>query len=72
MADALPDDLVVLYQDAFTHFDTDNDGIITTKQLGPLLRFCGENPSEAEIQVHFSLHVLSILRSVEIVGGSGR
>jgi len=50
MEDALPADLVVLYQDAFTHFDTDNDGIITTKKLGPLLRFCGENPSEAEIQ----------------------
>ena len=51
MADNLPADLVVLYQDAFAHFDTDNDGIITTKSLGPLLRYCGENPSEAEVQV---------------------
>jgi len=40
-------------KDAFAYFDTDNDGIITTKQLGPLLRHCGENPSEAEIQVGF-------------------
>lgn len=50
MADVLPADLVVLYQDAFATLDTDNDGIITTKLLGPLLRHCGENPSEAEIQ----------------------
>lgn len=53
MADVLPADLVVLYQDAFVHFDSDNDGIITTKSLGPLLRHCGENPSEAEVQVCF-------------------
>ena len=51
MADTLPGDLVVTYQDAFQHFDTNHTGFIPTKQLGPLLRFCAENPSEAEIQV---------------------
>ena len=51
MADVLPGDLVVTYQDAFQHFDTKASGFIPTKQLGPLLRFCAENPSEAEIQV---------------------
>ncbi len=51
MADVLPSDLVVLYQDAFFEFDTDKDGVILIKQLGPLLRQCGENPSEADIQV---------------------
>ena len=51
MADTLPGDLVVQYQDAFQHFDTNHTGFIPTKQLGPLLRFCAENPSEAEIQV---------------------
>jgi len=50
MADVLPGDLVVTYQDAFQHFDTNHSGFIPTKQLGPLLRFCAENPSEAEIQ----------------------
>ena len=50
MDDQMPADLVVLYQDAFKHFDSDNSGIISTKMLGPLLRYCGENPSEAEIQ----------------------
>ena len=42
----------VLYQDKFASIDTDNDGIITAKSLGLLLRNCGENPSEAEIQVN--------------------
>ena len=51
MADTLPAELVVLYQDSFFFFDTDRTGVISTKQLGPLLRKCGENPSEAEIQV---------------------
>jgi len=50
MADVLPADLVVLYQDAFAHFDSLKNGMISTKLLGPLLRHCGENPSESEIQ----------------------
>ena len=54
MADVLPADLVVLYQDAFAHFDSLKNGMISTKLLGPLLRHCGENPSESEIQVRNS------------------
>merc|ERR1712012_684065 len=50
MADVLPTDLVAVYQDAFAEFDTEKNGIISTKMLGPLLRHCGENPSEAEVQ----------------------
>ena len=46
-----------VFKDAFAFFDTDNDGIVTTKLLGPLLRHCGENPSESEIQV---VHLSSI------------
>merc|ERR1711994_928711 len=38
------------YQDAFAHFDSLKNGMISTKLLGPLLRHCGENPSESEIQ----------------------
>ena len=51
MGEDIPAELVVRYQDAFAHFDTDNDGIIESRLLGSLLKFCGENPSEAEIQV---------------------
>ncbi len=50
MGDVLPSDLVVSYQDAFFNLDTDKDGVILIKQLGPLLRMCGENPTEADIQ----------------------
>jgi Ca2+-binding EF-hand superfamily protein len=61
MADTLPGDLVATYQDAFQHFDTTLTGFISTKQLGPLLRFCAENPSEAEIQVRFLIGMIGNL-----------
>merc|ERR1712038_105218 len=41
---------VTLFQDAFSHFDKTNCGMIPTKMLGQLLRFVGENPSDAEVQ----------------------
>ena len=73
MADTLPGDLVVQYQDAFQHFDTNHTGFIPTKQLGPLLRFCAENPSEAEIQVSESFmkfdqnfHLFTIINKLRI------
>ena len=51
MAGTVPEDLIVQFQDAFQQFDQKGSGIISTKLLGPLLRYVGENPSEAEIQV---------------------
>ena len=60
MADVLPADLVVLYQDAFAHFDSLKNGMISTKLLGPLLRHCGENPSESEIQVRNSFFLVVV------------
>ena len=60
MADVLPADLVVLYQDAFAHFDSLKNGMISTKLLGPLLRHCGENPSESEIQVRNSFFLVMV------------
>ena len=49
--DFLTEDQIGEFQDAFTLFDTDHDGIITTKELGLVLRQVGLNPTEAEIQV---------------------
>jgi len=46
----IPSDLVVLFQDAFAHFDRNRSGMLPTKTLGQLLRYVGENPSEAEVQ----------------------
>merc|ERR1719320_2094824 len=50
MGGTIPGEMLIIYQDAFNHFDCDNCGIIPTKLLGQLLRFVGENPSDAELQ----------------------
>ncbi|XP_052105307.1 calmodulin-beta-like [Mytilus californianus] len=36
-------------KDVFSNFDQDGDGMITTKELGTVLRQLGMNPSEAEL-----------------------
>eukprot|EP00091_Calanus_sinicus_P008672 TRINITY_DN20831_c0_g1_i1.p1 TRINITY_DN20831_c0_g1~~TRINITY_DN20831_c0_g1_i1.p1 ORF type:complete len:150 (-),score=55.21 TRINITY_DN20831_c0_g1_i1:90-539(-) len=46
----IPGEMVIIYQDAFKHFDTKNCGMVPSKILGTLLRFVGENPSDAEVQ----------------------
>jgi hypothetical protein len=37
-------------KEAFTLFDKDNDGCITTPELGTVMRALGKNPTEAEIR----------------------
>ena len=49
-------EVIVLYQDAFQHLDKTNCVMLPTKLLGPLLRFVGENPSDAEVQVRQLCH----------------
>ena len=51
MGGSIPGEMVIIYQDAFSHFDKDNCGMVSTKLLGQMLRFVGENPSDAELQV---------------------
>ncbi|XP_072013440.1 calmodulin-like [Amphiura filiformis] len=38
------------FQEAFSLFDKDGDGIITTKELGTVMRSLGQNPTESELQ----------------------
>jgi len=38
------------FKEAFSLFDKDGDGTITTKELGTVMRSLGQNPSEAELQ----------------------
>ncbi|SPN98838.1 probable Calmodulin [Cephalotrichum gorgonifer] len=49
-ADALTEEQVSEFKEAFSLFDKDGDGQITTKELGTVMRSLGQNPSESELQ----------------------
>ncbi|VDM47849.1 unnamed protein product [Toxocara canis] len=42
--------MVTEFKEAFSLFDKDGDGTITTKELGTVMRSLGQNPTEAELQ----------------------
>ena len=42
--------LFIEFKEAFSLFDKDGDGTITTKELGTVMRSLGQNPTEAELQ----------------------
>ena len=37
------------YKDAFYYYDKDNDGAISTEQIGTIMRALGHNPSDTEV-----------------------
>lgn len=51
MADQLTEEQIAEFKEAFSLFDKDGDGCITTKELGTVMRSLGQNPTEAELQV---------------------
>merc|ERR1711976_403676 len=49
-ADQLTEEQISEFKEAFSLFDKDGDGTITTKELGTVMRSLGQNPTEAELQ----------------------
>ena len=47
----LKEDHILQCQQAFTQFDSNNSGLVATKDLGNLLRALGINPTNEELQV---------------------
>ncbi|KAK3093853.1 hypothetical protein FSP39_021091 [Pinctada imbricata] len=49
-ADQLTEEQIAEFKEAFSLFDKDGDGTITSKELGTVMRSLGQNPTEAELQ----------------------
>jgi len=50
MTDQLTNEQIEEFKEAFLLFDRDNDGFITTKELGTVMRSLGQSPTEHELQ----------------------
>lgn len=46
----LTDEQIGEFKEAFSLFDRDGDGTITTNELGTVMRSLGQNPTEIELQ----------------------
>ena len=57
MADQLTEEQIAEFKEAFSLFDKDGDGTITTKELGTVMRSLGQNPTEAELADGESLNI---------------
>lgn len=49
MVEQLSEDQIAEFKEAFSLFDRDGDGKITSKELGTVMRSLGQNPTEAEL-----------------------
>ncbi|XP_060087734.1 calmodulin-A-like [Heteronotia binoei] len=50
MANQLTEEQIAEFKEAFSLFDKDGDGTVTTKELGTVMRSLGQNSTEAELQ----------------------
>lgn len=49
MTDKLTEEQINAYKEAFSLFDQDRDGKITSRELGTVMRSLGQTPSESEV-----------------------
>ncbi|KAH7818557.1 putative Calmodulin [Monocercomonoides exilis] len=50
MSEELTEEQIADYREAFSLFDKDGDGFITTKELGTVMRSLGQTPTEQELK----------------------
>ena len=50
MADTVSPDEIEQFKEAFSLFDKDGDGTVSTKELGSIMRSLGQNPTETELK----------------------
>ncbi|NXO20178.1 CALMS protein, partial [Cisticola juncidis] len=50
MAERLSEEKIAEFKEAFSLFDRDGDGCISSGELGTVMRSLGQNPTEAELQ----------------------
>ena len=47
---SMTDEEKIVFNEAFSQFDKNGDGSISTKELSNVMRSLGQNPTEAELQ----------------------
>ncbi len=58
----LTDEQIAEFKEAFSLFDKDGDGTITTKELGTVMRSLGQNPTEVCDSLFFVLFYFKVRR----------
>jgi calmodulin len=49
MADNLTEEQIAEFKEAFSLFDKEANGFVTTKEMGTVMRSLGQSPTEAEL-----------------------
>jgi hypothetical protein len=60
MVEQLSEEQIAEFKEAFSLFDRDGDGKITSKELGTVMRSLGANPTGNPLPPHFPLPPLSL------------